>query len=40
MVMDQLIIFHKEKKSEEWEDDELPYFSNQTHFLILDLISI
>jgi hypothetical protein len=31
MVIDQLILFHKpNKNSEEWEDDELGYSSNQT----------
>jgi hypothetical protein len=31
MMMDQLILFHKpNKKSEEWEDDALTYFLNQT----------
>jgi hypothetical protein len=32
IVIDQLISFYKpNKKSEEWQDDELPYFSKQTH---------
>jgi hypothetical protein len=31
MVIDQFILFHKSNKnSEEWENDELTYSSNQT----------
>jgi hypothetical protein len=31
--MDQLILFHKpNKKSEEWEDDGIAHFSNQTAY--------
>lgn len=29
IVMDQLILFHKPKKSERWEDDALIYSSNK-----------
>jgi hypothetical protein len=29
-VIDQLILFYKEKKSKKWEDDKLYRFSNQT----------
>jgi hypothetical protein len=34
MVMDQLILFHKQKK---WEEDESLYSSNQTHPLRYEL---
>jgi hypothetical protein len=37
-MMDQPIPFYKTKQqSEEWEDDELAYYSNQTPYICLYL---
>jgi hypothetical protein len=39
VVMDQVISFHNpNKKCEEWEDDRLAYYSNQT--IYKDLIGL